>query len=514
MKIFGFSIQKDKVKTGVDSPVAPQTHDPSIDLYNASSTVSPYVSVFDNISDAYNNETDLITKYRELSTISEVDTAVQEIAGEAIVIENKDAPVKIDLDGLDVSDNIKNRIISEFDGILNLLNFNKLAHDIFKRWYIDGKIYYYCIVDPKNTRNGIVELRLIDPRRIRKYRKINTKAGEGYNVVNDVTEFYVYSSTKNFRKDYISEDEVNKYAVIQPDAIVFAGSGIFDTNEKIMLSHLYKAIRPATNKKTMEESMMIYRLARASEKRIHYVDVGNLSNVKAEQYIQELANKHKSKIAFDPQTGEIRNDKRYLAITEDYWLPRKEGSNSTEVSVLEGGQNLGETGEAEYFKTELIKSLNVPMSRFSEEPSIFSDGSEITRDEVRFNRFISLLRTKFNVLFEELLMRQLVLKRVMSKEDFDSIKSRINFVYTKENNFSESLKLQQLRNKIGAVMEASELVGTILSIEYVYKNILNMTDAEIELEKERILEEQNSPQFELLKQSILGIQEIDPNQEQ
>lgn len=518
MKIFGFEITKDK--SVLEAPVAPTSNNSATEVKvpenSRSGTINPQVQILSDFGQNGDSldENELITKYREISILPEVDMAIQEIAGEFVSIEGSEHPVKLDLDKIELSDSIKEVIIEEFNNILRLLNFSKFGYDIFKRWYIDGKIYYYCVTD-SNTKKGIQELRLIDPRQIRKIRELVVNDSSSAEVIKKINEYYIYSNTSYIPKNLTTiDDKIKSISTIQNDAIAYSGSGVFDNSDKVVLSHLYKAIKPANNKRMMEDAMMIYRLARSSEKLIFYVDTGTLSNVKGQQYIQELANKHKVKVAFDPKTGDVKNDRNYLAITENYWLPRQGGSTATSVEQLAGGQNLGETGESEYFKSELLNSLNVPLSRFSEQQSIFSDGTEITRDEVRFNRFINILRSRFNVLFEELLLKQLALKNIMSKEDFDKIKNDICYIYQKDNVFSETLNLQKINAKLSAAESALELVGTLLSINYVYKKVLNFTDEEIAEIQKDLAKEKNTEQYALIKQTTLGVQDDQGMQDQ
>lgn len=486
MKLFGWSFGR-KSSQMQNAPVSPEPQETSLDLQNVPGFISPAAPFYNDSANNAITENDYINKYREISQIPEVDLAVEEIIAETIIHDQEGGQtLSLNLDNLDVSDQIKEVISEEFEGVLDLLNFRSRGHDITKRWYIDGRINYYGLIDEGNPRNGIVELRYIDPRKIKKVREINKKVDADTSVasISDVKEYYLYNE-----QGITNLLNTAGSVTIAPDSIVHCNSGLYEPTTNIFIGHLHKALRVANNMVMMEQAMLIYKLSRAPERRIFYIDTGTLPKAKAEQYVQQISDKFRTKVVYDANTGEIKNDKRYLAMTEDFWIPLREGSAGTRIETLEGGAQSGEVGEAEYFKGKLYMALNVPASRFDAQPSIFSSGTEITRDELRFSRFIQRLRERFNVLFLEILKRQLVLKGVLLEQDWELIKNRVVIVYNEDNYFSEAMKSTILQGRLSVLQQADQFVGKYLSRDWVYKNVFYMTDAERKEQEQKLLSE-------------------------
>lgn len=476
-KIFGFTFGS--AKPNYDSPIAPDKMNTTIDI---TSTIGGYISPTSTVMDLDNiarTENELIQKYREIVFVPEVDRAVDEIASEAIINDKEKPSIALNLDNVKgVSQTIKNKMIDEFINIYNLLSFNTKGHDIFRRWYIDGRINYQTLIDNNNPSAGIQELRYIDPRKIKRVRELIKKNDDRTNteIIVGVKEYFLYSDTgvdKNI--------SAQRTIILSAESVAHCNSGLYDPTSNIVIGHLHKAIRPANNLRMMEDSMIIYRLTRAPEKRVFYIDTNGLSKVKGDQYVQEIADKHRNKVIYDVKTGEIRNDRRYMAMSEDYWIPRSEGSSSA-IETLEGGQAVGETGEAEYFKKELYEALSVPFARMTEEQTMFTSGTDVTRDELRFARYINRLRIRFSGLFEELLQRQLVLKGILTVEEFEEIRSSIYYDFLEDNYFSEAAEFSILSQKLNMLALAQPFVGTFMSKQKVFKDILGLTDEQMEAE--------------------------------
>lgn len=448
------------------------------------------------------NEYELINLYRFLALQLEIDEALQEIVNEAIISDDLKQSVSVNMDETELSDNIKTKINDEFNGILKLLKFKSNGFGIFKKWYVDGRLYYHKIVDSNNVGKGILDLIPIDPlnikliREIKKERTAQTTEASIYNV-GDVNEYYLYSETPMVSQ---KSGTAATGLRIHKDAITLVSSGLLDINGRNILSYLYKSIKPFNNLRLLEDSVVIYRVSRAPERRVFYVDVGNLPTGKAEQYVKDLMNRFKKKIVYDVNKGSIENRKHVLSTMEDFWLPRREGGRGTEVDTLPGGENLGELGDVEYFKSKLYRSLNVPLSRFnSDELSQFNIGrsTEITRDEIKFNKFISRLRSKFSELFRDLLGTQLILKRIMTNEEWLVIKEEISFMYLEDNYFAESKEMEILQDRLNVydLMNNAGVIGKFYSNETVQKHILRQTDEEIKEERKKIESEQKDEIF-------------------
>ena len=423
------------------------------------------------------NDVDLIKRYREVAQHPECDMAIEDIINEVIVSDDRDQSVSISLDKLAVSENIKAKIRNEFDEVMSLLNFDEKGHDIFKRWYIDGRIYFHKVIDPKSPRKGLTELRYIDPRKIKKVREV-TKArdskGKGIEVVEQTAEWFVYNEKG------MSSANSNAGLKISTDSICYVTSGVVDATKNMVMGHLHKAIKPVNQLRMIEDAVVIYRIVRAPERRIFYVDVGNLPKVKAESYLRDVMARYRNKLVYDASTGEIRDDRKHMSMLEDFWLPRRDGTKGTEVSTLPGGQNLGEISDVQYFQKKLYKSLNVPISRMESENG-FNVGrsAEITRDELKFTKFVQRLRKRFTQVFHDILKTQLVLKGIITIEDWSKIKEHIQYDYLKDGYFSELKNAEILRERLSLANEVSPYIGKFYSVEYVRKYVLRQSDEDI-----------------------------------
>jgi len=435
-----------------------------------------------DLDGSYKDEADLIRRYREMSIHPECDRAIDDVVNEAIAGELDDTPVEVELSNLQVSNNIKKKIREEFHNILRLLDFDKKAYDIFRRWYIDGKLYYHKMIDVKNPRRGITELRYIDPRKIRKVIEYEQQKDRQYvdprtmeaQLAPKAAEYYIYNP-KGLRGLETSGVK------IAPDAIAFSHSGLKDMNKNVIMSHLHKAIKALNQLRIIEDSLVIYRLSRAPERRIFYIDVGNLPKQKAEQYLREVMSRYRNKLVYNADTGEIRDDRKFMSMLEDFWLPRREGGRGTEITTLPGGQNLGELEDVKYFQRKLYRALNVPESRLESE-STFNLGraAEITRDEVKFQKFVTRLRKKFSELFHDLLKTQLVLKGIISIEEWDEMSEHIQYDFVADNYFSELKEKEILTERLNLVSAMDPYAGKYFSIDYIRRQILRQTDAEME----------------------------------
>mgnify|MGYP003320584434 FL=1 len=440
-----------------------------------------------DLDGSYKDEQDLIRRYREMSIHPECDRAIDDVVNEAIAGELDDTPVDIELSNLQVSNNIKKKIREEFDNVLRLLDFDKKAYDIFRRWYIDGKLYYHKVIDTKNPRKGITELRYIDPRKIRKVIELERPKDKTFidprsmesNLAPKSAEYYIYNP-KGLRA---AETAGIKVA---PDAIAFCHSGLKDMNKNVIMSHLHKAIKALNQLRMIEDSLVIYRLSRAPERRIFYIDVGNLPKQKAEQYLREVMSRYRNKLVYNADTGEIRDDRKFMSMLEDFWLPRREGGRGTEITTLPGGQNLGELEDVKYFQKKLYRALNVPESRLESE-STFNLGraAEITRDEIKFQKFVTRLRKKFSELFHDLLKTQLILKGVISIEEWDEMSEHIQYDFIADNYFAELKEKEIMTERLNLLATMDPFAGKYFSLDYLRRQILKQTDAEItEIDKQ------------------------------
>jgi hypothetical protein len=475
-KLFGFSIEKEDLKQGAKSPSSPV---PPTDN-DATSAITPYGGWFGHYVDLdgikHRDELNLIRKYREMSLSPEVDSAIEDITNEAIVSDKDDSPVELELSNLEVSESIKTSMRVEFEHIKRLLDFDKTAHQIFRRWYVDGRIYYHKVIDLKDSSKGILELRYIDPLKIKKYRYVQKppQNSEEFNQYDygAVVEFYVYNNK--------GINSTNQGIKIAKDAIASVTSGITDQGRNITLSHLHKAIKSLNQLKMLEDSIVIYRLSRAPERRIFYIDVGNLPKVKAEQYLRDVMSRYRNKLVYDSATGEMRDDKKHMSIMEDYWLPRREGGRGTEITTLPGGQNLGELTDIKYFQTQVYKALNVPSSRLESDKSFdLGKSEEINRDEIKFTKFVGRLRKKFSDLLHDLLRTQLILKGVITSSDWEEFKEHIQYDFLYDNQFAEMADLEMLEKKMEVLDKVDLYVGKYFSQDYVMRQLLQFTEQEI-----------------------------------
>tara|TARA_R110000824_G_scaffold49838_26_gene139740 strand:+ start:1127 stop:2749 length:1623 start_codon:yes stop_codon:yes gene_type:complete len=482
IKLFGFKIGREETEAEAQqqpSFALPENEDGAITVQPTYAAGGAYGQYLD-LEGAAKSEAELVSRYREMVIYPECNFAVEDIVNESLIVSEDKRPVSILLDNLKQSDTIKNKIKDEFENILQLLDFEDYCFDIFKRWYVDGRLYYHIIIDVKNPNAGIKELRSIDPRKIRKVREIRrtkTSANLGTNgtpLIRDPKEFFIFNENGFDQKQ-------GKEIKIARDSICHIHSGIVNTKKNMVLSHLHQAIKPYNQLRMLEDAVVIYRISRAPERRIFYVDVGNLPKIKAEQYLRDVMTKFKNRLVYDAETGAIRDDRTHRTMLEDYWLPRREGGRGTEITTLPGGQNLGEIEDVQYFRKKLYQALRVPSSRLESETGFnIGRSAEITRDEVKFGKFITRLRHRFNQLFLELLETQLRLKGVLTKEDWSEFKSDIRFDYLKDTHFMELQEAEIFRNRIELLRDMEEYKGMYFSAEYLRKNILHQTDDEIE----------------------------------
>jgi hypothetical protein len=498
MNLFGFTITRATSDTEdkKQSFIVPQSDD-------GASTVQAggYYGTYVDLDASARTESDLITKYREIAMYPDCANAIEEIVGEAIAAVDNETPVDINLDAIDDKDippAVKEKIQEEFAQVLRMLDFNNKGYDIFRRWYIDGRLFFQKVIDVKNVRRGVIELRQIDPRKIKKVRDIKKKKLEtGIEVVDSIDEYYVYSDVGLIQKipNFTRENVNNQGIKIAPDSVTYVPSGVLDLEKMVVLSHLHKAIKPANQLKMMEDSLVIYRLSRAPERRVFYIDVGNLPKIKAEQYLKDIMTRYRNKIVYDSATGEVRDDRKFMTMLEDFWLPRREGGRGTEITTLPGGENLGQIADIEYFQNKLYQALDVPASRLQPQTGIqFGRAAEITRDELRFSKFVDRLRKKFNEVFNDILRSQLILKGVLVESDWDQIAEKINYQYAEDQFFKEMKDAENLRNRIDVLNQMQPYVGTYYSKNFVMRNVLRLSDDEIDSMKEEMTEE--SPDVE------------------
>lgn len=478
INIFGYTLSRNEEKIPANQSFVTPSQDDGATSVQAGGYFGTYV----DMDATAKSENDLLTRYREISQYPDCAMAIDEIVNEAVSSLDEEMPLVLNLDHLDLGENIKEKIRTEFDYILNLLDFNNSAFDIFRQWYVDGRIYYQKIIDTNGTR-GIVELRGIDPRKIKKIRNVKKeKLPSGVEVVKEVEEFYIYNDKGLVTRTTTIVEMPTQGIKILPDTICYVTSGLTDQDKGLVLSHLHKAIKPVNQLKMMEDSLVIYRLSRAPERRIFYIDVGNLPKIKAEQYLKDIMARYRNKIVYDSATGEIRDDRKFMSMLEDFWLPRREGGRGTEITTLPGGENLGQIDDVNYFQNKLYQSLNVPLSRMQQQSSGFNFGraAEISRDELKFAKFVSRLRTRFNYLFNDLLRTQLILKKVIIDSDWDNIKSKLRYTYAQDQYYVEMKDAENARNRIDLLTQVAPFVGVYMSKKYVMKNILRLTDDEIE----------------------------------
>lgn len=497
-KLFGFSIEDtEPLSPGAVSPVPPNNEDGS-DHYMSSGFFGSYV----DIEGVYRTEFDLIKRYREMALHPEADSAIEDIVNEAIVSDSNDSPVEIELSNLNASDGIKTKIRKEFKYILDLLDFDKKAHEIYRNWYIDGRIYYHKIIDLKNPQEGIQELRYIDAMKMRYVRQQKKKNNDASAIVRlqsknpmdydfpEIEEYFIYNPKSTYPTGNPMQTGASQGIKIARDAITYCTSGLVDRNKGSTLSYLHKAIKSINQLRMIEDSLVIYRLSRAPERRIFYIDVGNLPKQKAEQYLRDVMMRYRNKLVYDANTGEIRDDKKYMAMLEDFWLPRREGGRGTEISTLPGGQNLGEITDIEYFKKKLYRSLNVPPSRMDGEGGFnLGRSSEILRDELKFTKFVARLRKRFSNMFNDMLKTQLILKNIITPEDWETMSEHIQYDFLYDNHFSELKEAELMNERLSLAATAEAYIGKYYSQDYVRRKILRQTDVEI-LEQDALIKKE------------------------
>ena len=499
MEIFGFEItrKKDELRDTTDvgkqpSFVPPVDDDgtPVIETQPGGFITGGAYGAYIDMEGGIKNEVELIRRYRETSLIPECDSAIEDVINECITSDSSDRIVTLDLRDTKLSDSLKKKIQDEFSTILTLMKFNQNSHEIFRKWYVDGRIYFHKVVDKNNIKKGIVDIRPIDPLKIKKVRNVTKDRDPktGIEQVKKVDEFFVFND-KGYDKTGTASAEGNTVK-IAPEAITFTTSGLLDYTKNVVVGYLHKALKTANQLSMMEDALVIYRISRAPERRIFYIDVGNLPKAKAEQYLADVMNKYRNKLVYNADTGEIKDDRKHMSMLEDFWLPRREGGRGTEITTLPGGQNLDDIADIEYFKKKLYQSLNVPASRM-EADNGFNMGraSEISRDELKFNKFTNRLQKKFARVFTDILKTQLVLRGVVTGEEFDKFKDFILYDFATDNHFTELKEIELMRERFDTLSQASEYVGKYFSHEYVRKYILRQTEDEIEILDAQILQD-------------------------
>jgi hypothetical protein len=480
-ELFGFTIARKKQEDqqeNLPSIVSPTQEDGAIEIAPGGA-YGTYV----DLEGKAKNEGELVTKYRQMALQPECDSAVQDVVNEAIVVTEDSGPVEIVLDKLDYPENIKKKIHEEFEAIVKLLDFNNNAYDLFRKWYVDGRLYHHIVIDEKNPRQGIKDLRYIDPRKIRKIKEAlkEKDARTGATVFKGMNEYYLYNAGG------VNSSNQAQGVKIAKDSISYCHSGLLDERNSMIYSYLHKAIKPLNQLRMLEDAVVIYRLARAPERRVFYIDVGNLPKMKAEQYMRDMMVKHKNKLIYDASTGEVRDDRKFMTMLEDFWLPRREGGRGTEITTLPGGQSLGEMDDVDYFRRKLYKSLNVPITRMDAENQFnLGRASEITRDELKFNKFVMRLRNRFSILFSDLLEIQLALKGVITRGEWKEMKQDIYYDFQEDNHFTELKETEIMQGRLQILGEVDNFVGKYFSEDWIRKNVLRMTEEEIKDEQKQI----------------------------
>jgi len=507
MDIFGYTLTRSKPVQSQPS-IVPPTEDGTVDIAVPGSGYAGYYGTYLDLDGAARSDQEQIKRYRDIALMPDVDSAIEDIVNEAIAALDNEDPVKIDLENTDLSDTLKKSIEDEFKTILKLLKFRMRGHDYFRRWYIDGRLHFHKVIDTKSPKDGIQDIRYIDARKIRKVREImkDRDPVTGTEIIKGTREFYVYDERGMYatRTPAIQPTtSANAPVMIMPEAIAYTPSGLVDQERNMVLSYLNKAIKPANQLRMAENAALIYRLARAPERRIFYIDVGNLPKAKADQFLKDTMAKYRNKLVYDASTGEVRDDKKYMSMLEDFWLPRREGGKGTQIETLPGAQNLGEMGDIEYFRDLLYNALNVPSSRMKESGGLnFGRSSEITRDELKFTKFVGKLRIRFSVLFLDLLRTQLLLKNVLTEQDWLEIEPLILFKYAEDAYYAESKQQEILRSRFELLTMVAPFQGQYVSRQYIWKNIMQLTDEEIEEMQEQMDSEPMPP--------MMGLQGMGP----
>jgi hypothetical protein len=490
LNLFGFEIKRkdEKEPKKAVSFVAPTEEDGVGHVINAGGYFGQYLDLDSGLTGP--TERDLIIKYRDIAQHPEVDQAINDIVEESIVSDDDSVPVSLILDDLDQPDRIKKLMLEEFENVVELLDFSWKGSDIFRNFYVDGRLYYHKIIDEQNPKKGLVELRYVDPLKIKKVRELieDKDPKTGVKLIKGVNEYFVYQNDNLIR--------MNQGLKISKDAITYVTSGAVDAAHKKVLSYLHKAIKPVNQLRMMEDSLVIYRLARAPERRIFYIDVGNLPKGKAEEYMRNIMSKYRNKMVYDAATGELRDDRKHMSMLEDFWLPRREGGRGTEISTLSGGENLGQIEDVQYFQQKVYRALNVPVNRLeADAPFSMGRATEITRDELRFQKFINRLRKRFSALFMDLLKTQLVLKGIVTEEEWKDIGQKIAIDFLKDNHFSELKNAEIMQDRLRLLSDFRDHIGTYYSHEWIRKNVLMQNDKDIEEMTKEIEKEKNDPLY-------------------
>ena len=480
-QLFGFSLERAKKVPKGPSFVQKDSLDGSQPIAGGG-----YFGYSIDLDGVVRNDYDLISRYREMVLQPECDSAVDDVVNETICGNFDDVPVSVELSNLKVSEKIKKLIREEFDEILRLLDFENRSYEIFRRWYVDGRLFYHKVIDPKNPKGGLIDLRYIDPRKIRKVTEYEEKKPDQLRGMDLNTQLTQRAASYFLYNPKGLKNSTNQGMKIAPDSITYCHSGVQDLNKNMVLSHLHKAIKAVNQLRMIEDSLVIYRLSRAPERRIFYIDVGNLPKVKAEQYLRDVMSRYRNKLVYDANTGEIKDDKKFMSMLEDFWLPRREGGRGTEITTLPGGQNLGELEDVKYFQKKLYKSLNVPNSRLETETTFnIGRAAEITRDEVKFQKFVARLRKRFSELFTDLLKTQLILKGILTLEDWEDMKEHVQFDYIADNYFTELKEIEIRNERMNEVANMDPYVGKYFSADYIRRQVLKHTDVEIkEIDKQ------------------------------
>lgn len=484
IRLFGFTLgNKDIVQEEKPEQASFTLPTDALDDGAVTITQNAHYGTYVDLEGSIRNELELITRYREMANHPECDNAINEIVDEAITSDPKGKVVDIDLDSLKQPESIKKKIREEFDNVLRMMNFQNLSDDIFRRWYIDGRLYYHVVVNEKNPKLGIQELRFIDPRKIRKVREIKKDRDPktGAQIIKSIAEYYVFNDRGTTTQSYTAG--TNQGLKIAPESVININSGLMDAKNTFVISYLHKAIKPLNQLRMIEDAVVIYRLSRAPERRIFYIDVGNLPKGKAEQYLRDIMIKYKNKMVYDANTGELRDDRKHLSMLEDFWLPRREGGKGTEITTLPAGQNLGQMEDVLYFQKKLLQSMNVPYSRLDPQGGgLVGIGrtTEVTRDELKFNKFVQKLRNRFSQVFDDALKIQLSLKGVCTIEEWEEFKEFVTYDFKRDNNFTELRDAELLRERLATLNQIDPYVGRYFSAEWVKKNVLMFTDEEIE----------------------------------
>ena len=491
-RLFGFSIdKKEKKAPSIISPV-PQNNEDGNDNFIASSFYGSYV----DIEGVYRNEYELIRRYREMALHPECDGAIEDIINEAIVSDLYDSPIEIELSNLNASDKLKKAIREEFKTIKDIMDFDKKSHEILRNWYVDGRLYYLKVIDQKKPEEGIKEIRYIDPMKMKFIREekkknkndyMNVKANSSQGIDDkakmmtpEIKEYFVYTPKPSYPVGMVQSSGGNQGIKMSKDSVTYVTSGLVDRNKGLVLSYLHKAIKALNQLRMIEDSLVIYRLSRAPERRIFYIDVGNLPKIKAEQYLREVMGRYRNKLVYDASTGEVRDDRKFMSMMEDFWLPRREGGRGTEITTLPGGQNLGELADIEYFQKKLYRALGVPESRIAAEGGFnLGRSSEILRDELKFSKFVGRLRKRFAHMFTDMLKTQLILKNIVTPDDWESLSEHIQYDFLYDNQFAELKETEMMNERLGTLAQIEPYIGRFYSNQWVRKNILRQTDGEM-----------------------------------